>query len=192
MALIKNWGFEWQRKHIYRGTGGNAGHLKGSARGGKEADFREQIGVYVLHDWNERVVYIGQAGNGNATLFNRLKQHMDGRLADRWEFFTWFGFLAVNSSNGALSARADVESTVSGFTYSQALNELEGVLIEVMEPSFNKQGGKLKDATEYTQFIDERTQEISNADLSQSIASLQRKLERIERELSNIKVGDLT
>jgi hypothetical protein len=190
MALIKNWGFMWQRKHIFRGTGGTAGHLRGRARGRNDADFREQIGVYVLHDWQERIVYIGQAGNGNATLFNRLKQHLDGRLSERWEYFSWFGFLAVNN-DGSLSAKAEVGSTVSGFTYSQALNELDGVLIEIIEPSFNKQGGKINDATEYIQILDERTQEISNAELSRDIADLQKKIERIERELLNRPVGYL-
>jgi len=31
------------------------------------ADFREQIGVYVLYDQFQNIVYIGQAGNGNAS-----------------------------------------------------------------------------------------------------------------------------
>lgn len=85
MAIIKNFGFLWERKYIYRGTGGagKAGHLKGEARGKPVADFGEQIGVYVLYDRNQSIVYVGQAGNGNATLFTRLKNHMDGALWNR-------------------------------------------------------------------------------------------------------------
>jgi hypothetical protein len=63
-----------------------------------EADFRDQIGVYVLYDWNQNIVYVGQAVNvnGNGTLFNRLKNHMDGRLWNRWQYFSWVGFRDVN------------------------------------------------------------------------------------------------
>jgi hypothetical protein len=63
MSLIKNWGFQWQRQYIFRGAGSNAGHLKGYASGLAEADFREQIGVYILHNRDLRIVYVGQAGN---------------------------------------------------------------------------------------------------------------------------------
>jgi hypothetical protein len=176
MSLIKNWGFQWQRQYIFRGAGSNAGHLKGYASGLAEADFREQIGVYILHDRDLRIVYVGQAGNGNATLFNRLKNHLDGRLAGRWDYFTWFGFLKVNI-DGTLSDVADVKSRVSGFTYSEALDQVEGILIETIEPSLNKQAGQLKDAREYTQLIDPKMREISNAELLEKIEILQHKIE---------------
>jgi len=177
VALIKNWGFEWQRKYIFRGRGSVAGHLYGSAKGKADADFRDQIGVYVLHDRNERIAYVGQSGNGNATLFNRLKQHMDGRLANRWDYFTWFGFREVNL-DGSLSDRANVESVVSGFNYSQALNELEGVLIETFEPFFNKQAGKLTTATEYIQKVDKRFEEKTTSELFDSIMDIREILAR--------------
>ncbi len=137
MALIKNWGFQWERRYIYRGAGKAAGHLRGRAQGRPDSDFREQFGVYLLRDRNERIIYVGQAGNGNATLFNRLKQHMDGRLANRWEYFSRFGFKDTNA-DGNLSQRAEVDSIVSEFTYSNALNELEGILIGVIAPLLNK------------------------------------------------------
>jgi hypothetical protein len=176
MSLIKNWGFQWQRQYIFRGAGSNAGHLKGYAAGLAEADFREQIGVYILHDHELRIVYVGQAGNGNATLFNRLKNHMDGRLAGRWDYFTWFGFLKTNN-DGTLSEVADVKSRVSGFTYSEALDQIEGILIEIIEPPLNKQAGQLKDAREYTQSRDTRMREVSNAELLEKIAEIQQRLE---------------
>jgi hypothetical protein len=176
MSPIKNWGFQWQRQYIFRGAGSNAGHLKGYAAGRPEADFREQIGVYILHDRELRIVYVDQAENGNATLFNRIKQHMAGRLSGRWDYFAWFGFLKVNN-NGSLSEVADVSSRVSGFTYSQALDQIEGILIEVIEPPLNKQAGQLKAATEYTQWKDIRMQEVSNAELLEKIVELQRKID---------------
>lgn len=174
MPIIKNFGFLWERKYIYRGSGGdgNAGHLKGYAKGRPTADFREQIGVYVLYDRNQSIVYVGQAGNGNATLFTRLRSHMDGSLWNRWEYFSWVGFREVNS-DGSISEKQSVESGVSGFRYSDALNEIEGILIEIIEPKLNKQGGKLKNAAEYFQFVDEKNQDITNQDLHATLARIE-------------------
>lgn len=178
MAIIKNYGFLWERKFLYRGAGANAGHLKGKCKGRPECDFREQIGVYVLYDRNQHIVYVGQAGNGNATLFARLKNHMDGALWNRWEYFTWVGFRDVNA-NGALSNHQNVDSAVAGYKYADALNEIEGVLIEVLEPKLNKQSGRLKKAKEYFQVIDDRVSEISIAQLQKNVVVLNDKLDKL-------------
>ena len=177
MPIIKNYGFLWDRDHIYRGAGSNAGHLKGTAPGLVTADFREQIGVYVLYDSAQRIVYVGQAGNGNATLFTRLKNHMDGQLWNRWQYFSWIGFKDVNA-NGTLSAQQSVYSGVSGFKYSDALNEIEGILIEIIEPKLNKQSGRLKSAKEYIQFRDERMTDVTNSDLLTRLEELSRQLKK--------------
>lgn len=180
MSIIKNYGFLWERKNIYRGTGGdgNAGHLTGKTSGKPNADFREQIGVYVLYDRNQNIVYIGQAGNGHATLFTRLKNHMDGALWNRWEYFTWIGFRDVNA-NGSLSNQQNIASAVSGYKYSDALNEIEGILIEVIEPKLNKQSGRLKNATEYFQVPDERLAEVSLQLIREDIRDVHAKLEKL-------------
>jgi len=177
MPIIKNYGFLWERKYIYRGTGGegNSGHLKGHTKN-QEANFKNQIGVYVLYDRNQTIVYVGQAGNGNAPLFARLKNHMDGALWNRWEYFTWIGFRDVNV-DGSLSNRQSVDAAVSGFKYSDALNEIEGILIEVIEPKLNKQSGNLKSAVEYYQFIDEKVAEVTNQYLREELLRVQRQLE---------------
>ena len=175
MPIIKNYGFLWDRDCVYRGAGNNAGHLKGTAAGLAVADFREQIGVYVLYDSAQRIVYVGQAGNGNATLFTRIKNHMDGPMWNRWQYFSWIGFKDVNA-DGNLSAQQSVESGVSGFKYSDALNELEGILIEVIEPKLNKQSGRLKSAREYYQYRDDRLEEVTAADVLEELQSLRREL----------------
>lgn len=161
MAIIKNYGFLWERSYINRGAGGagNAGSLSGFRHGAKSkiVDFREQIGVYALYDETRTIVYIGQAGNGNANLFQRLKQHMKGsNLWNRWVYFSWVGFKVVNA-NGKLSLKQSESAKVGGFKYSDALNEIEGILIELIEPKLNKQGGKLKKAIEYYQDIPDET-----------------------------------
>jgi len=176
MPIIKNYGFLWERKYIFRGAGNNAGHLKGAASGLAQADFREQIGVYVLYDQFQNIVYVGQAGNGNASLFTRLKNHMDGGIWNRWQYFTWIGFKAVNQ-DGSLSAHQSVDSGVSGFKYSDALNEIEGILIEVIEPKLNKQSGRLKSAVEYYQYIDPKVADITNATLFSELQEMKAHLQ---------------
>jgi hypothetical protein len=175
MPIIKNYGFLWDRDYVYRGAGNNPGHLKGTSAGVVDADFREQIGVYVLYDNNQHIVYVGQAGNGNATLFTRLKNHMDGPMWNRWRYFSWIGFRDVNA-DGNLSAQQNVDSGVSGFKYSDALNELEGILIEVVEPKLNKQSGRLKSAREYYQYRDDRLEEFTATDILEELRSLRREL----------------
>jgi hypothetical protein len=175
MPIIKSYGFLWERKYIFRGTGNTAGHLRGTAAGLEMADFREQIGVYVLYDQFQHIVYIGQAGNGNASLFTRLKNHMDGGIRNRWQYFTWVGFKAVNQ-DGSLSAQQSVDSGVSGFKYSDALNEIEGILIEVIEPKLNKQAGRLKSAVEYYQFIDPKVADVTTAALLSELREIKNKL----------------
>jgi hypothetical protein len=180
MPIIKNYGFLWERKFIYRGSGGdgNAGHLRGFSSRNREADFREQIGVYVLYDRNQQIVYVGQAGNGNASLFTRLKNHMSHALWNRWEYFSWIGFKDVNA-DGELSDQQRVTSSVSGFKYADALNEIEGILIEIIEPKLNKQSGRLKSAVEYFQLVDERIADVSLRQLRDSISEVSNKISEL-------------
>jgi hypothetical protein len=180
MPIIKNYGFLWERRYINRGAGGNgnAGNLIGYSKGaaGKLIDFREQIGVYALYDHNQTIVYVGQAGNGNATLFSRLKQHMTSNdLRNRWSYFSWVGFRDVNKTNSDLSKKQEaVSSKVGGFSYGDALNEIEGILIEFLEPKLNKQGGKLKAAKEYLQKIPDEFSTLES--LSVQITNIERLL----------------
>jgi hypothetical protein len=179
MPIIKNYGFLWERKHFFRGAGSNSGHMLGWAKGKKDllVDLKEQIGVYVLYDRNQNIVYVGQAGNGNATLFGRLRTHEKDALWNRWEYFTWIGFKGING-DGTLSALQKVESNVSGLSYSDALNEIEGILIEVIEPKLNKRSGNLKEAVEYFQYAEE---EVTLADLSSQLLTMQKKFTQLIR-----------
>lgn len=181
MPIIKNFGFLWERKYIHRGGGGsgNSGHLRGETKKKFVADFREQIGVYVLYDRNQSIVYVGQAGNGNATLFTRLRHHMDGALWNRWEYFSWVGFRDVNA-NGSLSSQQSIDAGVSGFKYSDALNEIEGILIEIIEPKLNKQGGRLRGAKEFFQVIDPKVRDVSNQDIYSTLHLISAEIEALK------------
>jgi hypothetical protein len=46
---------------------------------------REQIGLYILSDKDYAPLYIGQAGQGQRRLLNRLNQHETDHLRNRWE-----------------------------------------------------------------------------------------------------------
>jgi hypothetical protein len=83
------------------------------------------------------------------------------------------------NANGSLSAQQNIEAGVSGFRYSDALNEIEGILIEIVEPKLNKQSGKLKTARRYYQHRDERLAETTNADLMLELQQIKKKLDKL-------------
>jgi hypothetical protein len=147
-SLVKNYGLMWRRDSVFWGRGRDKGVLNGRLSG-KTIDFRDQIGVYVLYDESRLPVYIGQAGQGNARLFNRLRTHRRDALAHRWHYFSWFGLLSINKS-GRLSNWDAPHKRVSG-TIRSTLNEVEGVLIAATEPAFNKQGAKFRGIARYRQ-----------------------------------------
>jgi hypothetical protein len=149
VAIIKNYGLRWVRDQVYWGSPGVSGSLSGKGNS-KSIDFKEQIGIYILYEPIFTPVYIGQAGFGKATLLQRLRNHRNDHLRDRWTSFSWFGFREVNK-DGSLSARQDASTSMS-ITYGSALDEIEGILIEVLEPRLNKQGASWqKTAQEYVQ-----------------------------------------
>ena len=153
---IKNFGLMWERNGVqWNGVRGNAGHLSGFGPIGSpkreqhDVDFREQIGVYILYR-NSNVVYVGQAGVGDQTLYSRLKDHTVDHLANRWERFSWFGVKKVNQ-NGSLSAAQGQSRQINA---ADMLNLLEGLLINVVEPPLNKQGARWGNIHQYYQKIE--------------------------------------
>jgi hypothetical protein len=151
MAIIKNYGLRWVRDQVNWGSAGIAGFLSGKmAKTSTSIDFQDQIGIYILYEPIFTPIYIGQAGFGNASLLARLRHHRNDHLRDRWTSFSWFGFRDVNK-DGSLSAKQTGDAKTS-ISYGDALDEVEGVLIEVLEPRLNKQGAQWrKTANEYVQ-----------------------------------------
>lgn len=131
--LIHNYGLFWQRKNVFWGKPGVAGHLTGyPARSAfTTVDFRYQQGVYCLYDESFHLVYVGQAGaSDNNRLFDRLKQHCSDALADRWSKFSWFGIRWVTKTN---QLAQEVQGTNS--TPAAVLNHVEAILIAAAEPT---------------------------------------------------------
>ncbi|MHB1218335.1 MAG: GIY-YIG nuclease family protein [Alphaproteobacteria bacterium] len=189
--IIKNYGLMWERDRVFWGRSGVEGELRGSSTSRKGINFRDQIGVYVLYDEAMRPIYVGQAGRGNARLFNRLKQHARGRLRKRWSFFSWFGLLTIKK-NGSLFAK-DYSSKRVPSTLGDVLNEIEGVLIAAIEPRFNKQGSRFitterfqqDDPPENIATVDDLAYEINGlrVTLGKRLDQAEKLLRRIEKKL---------
>jgi hypothetical protein len=155
MALIQSMGLYWNREDVFWGRQKVPGTLLGiniSAKKSEPVDFREQTGIYVLYaDYDP--VYVGQTGGKeNQRLFIRLKQHTTDDLAGRWNKFSWFG---VNGVIGDGTLQKDL-TAFQRTDIDEGLNHLEGILINVLEPQLNSQGGKFGGSvTRYLQYRDQ-------------------------------------
>jgi hypothetical protein len=101
--------------------------------GAKEVNFKDQKGIYLLHDSRE-TIYVGQAIE--QTLGKRLKDHTVDRLAGRWDRFSWFGFYPVNDDG-----KLNLEAQFKEFTIQNLGDILEAILIESIEPQQNRKQG---------------------------------------------------
>lgn len=180
-SVIKNYGIMWRRDFIFWGYGGQRGCLEGR-RSARKVDFRDQIGVYVLYDESRRPIYVGQAGQGNARLFSRLRNHGKDSLAHRWAYVSWFGLLRVNPGNGRLNRWDDAGKRVRG-TLKSTLNEIEGVLIAATEPAFNKQGARFKGIHRYRQIKHELSEGVTGGELYDFIDEVRSELLKAVREV---------
>ena len=111
--------------------------------GATEVNFKEQIGIYLLHDARE-TIYVGQAID--QSLGQRLRNHTTDRLGGRWDRFSWFGFYSVNE-NGKMNTEIKLENITT-----QNLGDiLEAILIESIEPRQNRKQGNLFFGLEFLQ-----------------------------------------
>lgn len=137
--VIGAYGMYWERDKVdWKGTPALLGVQVGAT---KTIDFSAQRGVYVLFD-GHRPVYVGRAAQ--QAIGKRLSSHTRGRMAGRWNRFSWFG-LAKPNDMGELDAN---DVAMNDITLVAAL---EAVLIEVMEPPLNRKGGDNLKGLEYLQ-----------------------------------------
>jgi hypothetical protein len=179
--LIKNYGRIWDRKYIKWGRWGDSGHLKGYVTKNRKADFREQIGIYILYDKDLIPVYIGQAGSGKQTLYSRLKQHETDHLWNRWVYFSWFGLRGVN--NTGLLSRYDDAQKIFKAKGSTLLNEIEGLLITAVEPKLNRQSARWKDVKEFFQLIDEDVKEPKLENILKANKELEKQISALDKNV---------
>lgn len=158
--MIENYGLFWSRDGVHwnfgrGGRGAYRGNLKGEIirnRNAEVVDFREQVGIYCLYDNNFNLLYVGQAGFGNATLFDRLKSHTSNELAERWTKFSWFGLKPVLLAEQDAHRLGAVPQ--NQIEVGQVLNSLEGILIVGAEPPLNRQGPRFGEAQKFAQHWD--------------------------------------
>ncbi|MFH1320067.1 MAG: HTH domain-containing protein [Bacteroidota bacterium] len=141
LRIINSFGIYWNRNLVHWKT---TPDLLGVQQiGATEVNFKNQIGVYLLHDSRE-TIYVGQAID--QPLGQRLKNHTSDRLSGRWDRFSWFGFYPV-SDNGKLNHDLKFDDiTVQNFG-----DILESILIESIEPRQNRKQGNLFYGIEYLQ-----------------------------------------
>jgi hypothetical protein len=161
--IINSFGIYWDRYLV---------HWKNSIpdlfaiqqKGAEAINFKEQIGIYLLHDTRE-TIYIGQAIK--QTLGKRLKDHTTDRLGGRWDRFSWFGFYPVNNS-GNLKTDIKLENI-----HIEHLGDLlEAILIESIEPRQNRRQGNLFNGIEYLQ---QEAPELKDKKMKQTIQDLTEK-----------------
>lgn len=139
--IINAFGIYWNRNLVHWKT---IPDLLGIQQiGASEVNFKDQIGIYLLHDSRE-TIYVGQAIE--QTLGQRLKNHTTDRLGGRWDRFSWFGFYPV-SENGKLNT--DIK--FNNLTVQNLGDILEAILIESIEPRQNRKQGNLFFGLEYLQ-----------------------------------------
>lgn len=142
IKIINSFGIYWNRNFVHwKSTKPN---LLGIQQiGASEVNFKDQIGIYLLHDSRE-TIYVGQAVD--QPLGKRLKDHTSDRLSGRWDRFSWFGLRAVHD-NGELQEKLKFEN----LSIQDIGDILEAILIESIEPRQNRKQGNLFFGLEYLQ-----------------------------------------
>lgn len=139
--IINAFGVYWNRNHVFWKS---IPDLLGFQQiNPTEVNFKEQIGIYLLHD-NRETIYVGQAIE--QPLGQRLRNHTSDRLSGRWDRFSWFGLFPVRE-NGQLESSNKLEN----LSIQIIGDTLEAILIESIEPRQNRKQGNLFNRIEYLQ-----------------------------------------
>ncbi|MCD4832489.1 MAG: hypothetical protein K8R31_01740 [Bacteroidales bacterium] len=141
LRIINSFGLYWNRNLVHWKT---TPDLLGIQQiGATNVNFKNQIGIYLLHDSRE-TIYVGQAIE--QPLGQRLRNHTSDRLSGRWDRFSWFGFYPVNDKGGLNKDLNFDDITIQDFG-----DILEAILIESIEPRQNRKQGNLFAGIEYLQ-----------------------------------------
>ncbi len=141
IRVINAYGIYWNRNLIHWKT--NPDIFGVQLTGAVKVNFKDQIGIYLLHDSRE-TIYVGQAIQ--QTLGKRLSDHQKDRLCGRWDRFSWFGFYPVKDTG-----KLDIHFKFENMTNVQMGNLLEAILIESIEPRQNRKQGNFFANLEYLQ-----------------------------------------
>jgi hypothetical protein len=133
--FIKNFGLFWRADEVEwnPGRGAPAWRLLGRSGtnlpGLRLADFRKQIGIYILYG-NLGPYYVGLTKKQG--LGKRLQDHLTDGHAGQWDRFSWFGFCALKKKGAdGLCALKTMPSNVLGNPDS-VITDVEALLIRAM------------------------------------------------------------
>ena len=141
IKIINGFGIYWNRNLVHWKT---TPDLLGIQQiGASEVNFKDQIGIYLLHDSRE-TIYVGQAID--QPLGQRLKTHTYDRLGGRWDRFSWFGLRPVDEN-----AKLQTDIKFENLSIQDIGDILEAILIESIEPRQNRKQGNLFFGLEYLQ-----------------------------------------
>jgi len=161
--IINSFGIYWERKLVHWDSS-IPDLFAIQQKGAESINFKEQIGIYLLHDTRE-TIYVGQAIK--QTLGKRLRDHTTDRLSGRWDRFSWFGFYPVNKYGKLIT---DVK--FENLNIEQIGDLLEAVLIESIEPRQNRKQGNLFNGIEYLQ---QEAPELRDKKMKQTIQAITEK-----------------
>jgi len=141
----------------------------------------DQTAIYVLHAPNREIVYVGQVGSKKVRLGERLMQHARQERRDRWSHFSWFSLAPLSADTDENRRRAKTKShkyegrpAESIVGIPGMLNEVEAILLTLIEPQLNKQGGRWKYVPKIEQW--HRDEHISLADVYEEVHKLRAEL----------------
>jgi hypothetical protein len=183
-GLIRAYGEFWSPDLVDWGRPGpgGGGALWGRA-GNLDVNVWDQLGVYVLHhEW--QTIYVGRIDSANRRLGQRLREHLNGRLAGRWDRFSWYGMRAINKDGSlrklALRQAASLESVI---------RTMEAVLLRVGSPSLNIVSGNIPGAKRVEQEAEERPRPIASmlVEIRDGVDALRDRVDRIEGRLDALE-----
>jgi len=154
--LIRAYGVFWHRDWVdwNPGQGGSyrlLGRVGSNRPGLKIADFRLQLGIYVLHG-NYGAYYVGLTEDHNRGFGGRLHDHTTDKHKDSWDKFSWFGFMGVSEkfkTDEGLNALQEVNESI-GMSLGSAIRDVEALLIQILGTT-NRNQTRFKDAEGWEQ-----------------------------------------
>ena len=161
--IVNSFGIYWDRSLVYW-CSTNPDLFAIQQKGANPINFKEQIGIYLLHDSRE-TIYVGQAIK--QALGKRIKDHTTDRLSGRWNRFSWFGFYPINKKGELIT---NIGLVNIGIEHIGDL--LEAILIESIEPKQNRKQGNLFNGIEY---IQKEAPELKEIKMKQTIQAITEK-----------------
>ena len=158
--IINSFGIYWNRDLVHWRSYPDL--LGVQQIGAEPVNFKEQIGVYLLHD-NRETIYVGQAIE--QSLGKRLRMHTMDRLSGRWDRFSWFGFYPITGKGKLIT-----DILLENITIQNLGDLLEAILIESIEPRQNRKQGNLFSGIEFLQLIDPELERLRKQQIIREIS----------------------